>query len=338
MGEYYGLFGFLEDILVLDIFYPMIPIYDDEGWNAAVPQMNGELTYNDAAFYLVRVHSPADLVVVASGVHLQRTVAGDIQTTTFANGPARDFYLAASEEFTVTSEKVGGTTINSYAFPEWGEGSQVVLQSSANTLRSFNARFGTYPYREMDLMSTPMLELGIEYPGVMGIALRLYDPDEIVGGLPSQVYVESTVAHEVAHQWFYNMVGNDQPDEAWLDEALAQYATGLYYQDTYGSSAAESYRASWQSRWDRVDGANIPIGLPAGEYEGSEYSAIVYGRGPIFISELANVMGIELFDDFIKTYVQEYTWDIGTGDNFKRLAEEKCDCDLSSLFDDWVYP
>ncbi|MEE8121144.1 MAG: hypothetical protein V3T55_06415 [Anaerolineales bacterium] len=264
MGEYYGLFGFLEDILVLDIFYPMIPIYDDEGWNAAVPQMNGELTYNDAAFYLVRVHSPADLVVVASGVHLQRTVAGDIQTTTFANGPARDFYLAASEEFTVTSEKVGGTTINSYAFPEWGEGSQVVLQSSANTLRSFNARFGTYPYREMDLMSTPMLELGIEYPGVMGIALRLYDPDEIVGGLPSHVYVESTVAHEVAHQWFYNTVGNDQPDEA-----LDQYATCLYCQDTYSSSAAESYRASWQSRWDRVDGANIPIGLPAGEYEGS---------------------------------------------------------------------
>ncbi|MGB2895703.1 MAG: M1 family metallopeptidase [Anaerolineales bacterium] len=338
MGEYYGLFGYFNDVLVLDTFYPMIPVYDDEGWNAAVPQINGDLTYNDAAFYLVQVHSPADLVVVASGVRLQRVVAGDTQTTTFANGPARDFYIAASERFTVISEKVGETTINSYAFPEWGEGSQVVLQSSANALRSFNSRFGTYPYREMDLMSTPMLALGIEYPGAMGIALRLYDPSEVFGGLPSRVYLESVVAHEIAHQWFYSMVGNDQPDEPWIDEALAQYATGLYYQDTYDSSAAESYRSSWQARWDGVNGSGIPIGLSAGEYEGSEYSAIVYGRGPIFIAELANAMGINVFDDFIKTYVQEYKWDIGTGEAFKRLAEEKCDCDLTSLFNDWVYP
>ncbi|MCK5634561.1 MAG: hypothetical protein KAI06_05720, partial [Anaerolineales bacterium] len=104
MGGNYGLFGYFNDVLVLDTFYPMIPVYDDEGWNASVPQINGDWTYNDAAFYLVQVHSPADLVVVASGVRLQRVVAGDTQTTTFANGPARDFYLAASEEFTVTSE------------------------------------------------------------------------------------------------------------------------------------------------------------------------------------------------------------------------------------------
>ncbi len=49
-------------------------------------------------------------------------------------------------------------------------------------------------------------------------------------------------------------------------------------------------------------------------------------------------MGIDVFDDFIKTYAQEYKWDIGTGETFKRLAEEKCDCDLSSLFEAWVYP
>ena len=343
MGGTYGLFGYFNNVLVLDTFYPMIPVYDDDGWNVQLPPRNADLTYNDAAFYLVRVHSPADLVVVASGVRLQRAVAGDTQTTTYANGPARDFYLAASEDFTVSSESVGDTTVNSYAFPESQEGSMVVLQSSVKALRSFNSRFGTYPYRVMHLMSTPMLALGIEYPGAMGIALRLYDPGEIFGGLPSQVYLESTVAHEVAHQWFYNMVGNDQPDEPWLDEALAQYATALYYQDTYDSSAADSYRSSWQARWDRVDGADLPIGLPAGEYgvtedEVSEYGAIVYGRGPIFISELATAMGIDVFDDFIKTYVQEFKWDIGTGENFKSLAEEKCGCDLSPLFDAWVYP
>ena len=38
---------------------------------------------------------------------------------------------------------------------------------------------------------------------------------------------EIVVAHEVAHQWWYSLVGNDQIDEPWLDEAFAQFTTAL---------------------------------------------------------------------------------------------------------------
>jgi aminopeptidase N len=151
------------------------------------------------------------------------------------------------------------------------------------------------------------------------------------------VLLESTVAHEAAHQWFYNTVGNDQVDEPWLDEALAQYATWLYYVDVYGESAAQGYVQSWESRWDRVDRADIPIGLPAGDYRGREYGAIVYGRGPLFIAALAEEMGRESFDEFLRDYAQTYQWDIATGETFKLLAEEHCRCDLTDLFEEWVY-
>jgi aminopeptidase N len=338
MAGNYGLFGYFDGVLVLDEFYPAIPVYDDEGWNVEAPPPNADATYFDASFYRVRVTAPASLTIVASGIEVDREGEADSQILTFAAGPARDFYLAASENYTVISEKVGETTVNSYAFPERGEGAELTLQIAIEALKSFNERFGPYPYTEFDVLSTPMQALGIEYPGITGISLALYDPNERVLGLPSPVILESTVAHEVAHQWFYNVVGNDQIDEPWLDEALAQYATWLYYVDVYGEDVAQNYRASWDDRWDRVERADIPIGLPAGTYVGREYGAIVYGRGPLFLAALADRMGQESFDGFLRDYYQTHKWGIGTGEAFKRLAEQHCQCDLTTLFEEWVYP
>jgi aminopeptidase N len=171
----------------------------------------------------------------------------------------------------------------------------------------------------------------------VGIARELYDPEEEIGGVPSQIMLEGTVAHEVAHQWFYNVIGNDQIDEPWLDEALAQYATWLYYVDVYGEANAQGYRRSWEDRWSRVDRADIPIGLPTGAYVDQEYSAIVYGRGPLFIAALAEEMGIESFDKFLQDYYETHKWGISTTDSFRQLAEDHCQCDLSVLFETWVY-
>jgi hypothetical protein len=338
MGGNYGLFGYFDDVLVLDEFYPVVAVYDDEGWNVEIPPHAGDLTYFDASFYLVQVTAPAGLVVVASGIEVSRQVQGDDQVLTFAAGPVRDFYLAASERYTVISEEVGETTVNSYAFPEREEHCRLALQYAVDSLKSYNERFGVYPYVEFDVISSPMLALGMEYPGVVGLGLHLYDPEATALGFPSQVVLESSVAHEVAHQWFYNVVGNDQVDEPWLDEALVQYVTGFYFLDLGGERAFDGWSDSWYSRWQRVEMADVPIGLPSGDYtDAQEYGAIVYGRGPIFMDTLAQRMGQQVFDEFLRDYYQSHKWGIGTGGDFEELAEEHCQCDLTALFEGWVY-
>ncbi len=248
-------------------------------------------------------------------------------------GPARDFYLAASENYIKVTKKVGETTVNSYAFPQRKEEAKSALKTAVSALKSYNERLGTYPYTEVDLVSNPMLAKGMEYSGIVAISAKLYDPDAVISGLPSRVLLESVVAHEVAHQWFYNVVGNDQVDEPWLDEALAQYMTGLYYEDVHGD--ASSYRASWDSLWSSVNRAEVPIGLPSEAYTDDEYSPIIYGRGPLFLTALANTMGD--FDAFLQDYYQLYRWGIGTTEAFRRSAEEHCQCNLAPLFERWVY-
>jgi aminopeptidase N len=297
-----------------------------------VPPPNADTSYYDASFYLVRVTGPADLTIVTSGVEVGRERSGRDQALTFAAGPARDFYIAASDRYDLVSETVGETTVNSYVLAgARDDRAELSIRAAAGALESFGTRFGVYPYTEFDIASTPMLALGIEYPGVTGITLGLYAPDA------EPVALEATIVHEIGHQWFYNVVGNDQVDEPWLDEAIVQYVVGLYFVDTYGAEAQQGWQEALYQRWSRVDQAEIPIGMPAGSYEGREYGAIVYGRGPLFIAALAEEMGQDTFDVFLRDYYQTHRWGIGTGETFREMAERHCECDLTAMFEEWVW-
>ncbi|MBK8988879.1 MAG: M1 family metallopeptidase [Chloroflexi bacterium] len=338
-GRNYGVFANVDGVMALAHFYPMLAVYDHSGWNIATPAVFGDATYSDAAFYIVELTAPADQVVVGSGVLTTQSASSETQTQTLAAGPARDFYLVLSSDYAVETVTVGETTINSYAPSAFAASARQAAEHAAVALRIFNARYGDYPYTELDIVATPTLALGIEYPGVIAITQREYDPDNpISAARPNSAYLESTVVHEVGHQWFYNVVGNDQLDEPWLDEALAQYVTGVYYGDYYGAEAAQDYADSWRSRWTAVSNAEIPIGLPVSDYEGAAYSAIVYGRGPLFILALAQEMGEPAFDNFMRDYVAQFAWEIATTKTFMALAERHCQCDLTDLFATWVNP
>lgn len=334
----YGVLAYAEDVLALAHAYPMIAVYDDEGWNAEIPPKIGDITYADMAFFLVRVNAPADVVVVTSGREVGRAEAGQLQSVVVASGPARDFYLAASPLYEQVSQTFGDLTIRSYAPAQAKEGAQMALDVAAQAIEDFSAHYAPYPYTEFDIVSTPTLALGIEYPSMIAITSRIYDVNSDYRGAPASIYMESTVAHEVGHQWFYNLVGDDQLDEPWLDESLTQFATLQYYADEYGPQGEQGFRQSLEARWDNVGKADIPIGLPVAAYSEEEYGAIVYGRGPLFFVALREQMGQETFDIFIKDYTESLSWDIATPEELQSLAEEHCACDLDGIFNEWVYP
>ena len=334
----YGVLAFKVNILALAHFYPMFAVYDDQGWHTEPTAEHGDETFADASFYLVRVNAPENQTIVTSGVEVTQEIHDGQQQVTYAAGPARDFYLVASDDFEVVQEQVGQVLLRSYAPAGFLEGAQIALDATAYSLQSFSDRFGPYPYSELDVVTTPTDALGIEYPGIFANALRIYDlAGNTASGISNAGLIENVSVHEAAHQWFYNLVGNDQLNEPWLDEATAQYATWLYYIDRYGEQKAQGFYNSLEGRWGRAEYADIPIGLPADAYTGLEYSAIVYGRGPIFLNELAEIMGQETFDAFLRDFTDTYRWQIAYGEDFQTLAEQHCGCDLSELFAEQVF-
>lgn len=332
VGRNYGILAYVDGILALAHFYPMIAAFDDAGWHIEPAAESGDVVYGDSSFFLVRITAPANQIIVTSGIEISAEVNGDEKTAVIAAGPMRDFYLAASPDYQVVTATIGQTTLNSYATSGLEAGAAVILDTAVAAMEIYSNRFGPYPFTEMDLVNTPNLALGIEYPGMMAITSRLYDLDGFLGDTPNSAYIEGTTAHEVGHQWFYSVVGNDQLDEPWLDESITQYITWLYFRDRYGDTAAEGFYQSFQSRWDRIDQADIPIGLPVSAYEGAEYSGIIYGRGPILIRELANVMGEDVFNTFLQDYYHTYQWNTATTADFLTLAESHCNCQLDALF------
>jgi hypothetical protein len=334
-GGHYGTFILDEEILALAHFYPILAVYDDEGWNLEIPPDSGDLVYSESAFYRVQVTAPEPVTLAASGVEIARETTGGRQQVTYVAGPMRDFYLVGSERFERVSGTVGATTLHSYTFPEFRDAGQRVLDTATAALLSYAGHFGPYPFVELDLASTPTLALGVEYPGIVVNALRMYDP---ANQAYTPVMLESTTAHEVAHQWFYSTVGNDQLDEPWLDESLAQLATMLYFEDTYGAAGRNGFRESLLARWQRVDREELPVGLPVAAYSGAEYGAIVYGRGPLFFEALEEEIGADAFAAFLRDLYETHRWGVATTESLREVAESACACDLGGLFSEWIYP
>jgi hypothetical protein len=326
----YGVQAYYEGVLALAHAYPMIAVYDDEGWNAEIPPQSGDVTYADMSFFVVTVDAPKEVTLVGSGREGSRQDNGSRQTVRYEAGPVRDFYLAASPDYEVFVKEMNGVTLRFYARGEFREGAEFALDTAARSIEIFGERYAPYPYTELDFVSTPTLALGIEYPGMIAITEWIMPPD--IG------YLESVVAHEVAHQWFYNLIGNDQLDDPWLDESLAQFATMQYFKDAHGDEGWEMYRAEVKGRWAYAGNQPIPVGLPVRDYTDVEYSGIVYGRGALFFTALRDEMGVEAFDAFMKSYATENAWGISAPETLQALAETKCSCDLMPLFEEWIYP
>jgi aminopeptidase N len=124
----------------------------------------------------------------------------------------------------------------------------------------------------------------------------------------------------------------------WLDEGLAQYSTYLYYGDAYGDAGAEGFEDSLRRRWQRVNYAEKPIGLPVVDYVDKEYGAIVYGRAGLFFLELRDQIGEAKMTELLRRYYSEFAWGVATSREFQALAEEVSGRPLDELFDKWVYP
>lgn len=338
MGGNYGLFGYFDGIFALDVFFPIIPVYNEQGWNVEVPSSNGDLIFTDAAFFDVTVTAPKDFSLVASGKAVDVAIENETVRTRFVGGPMRDFFLAGSRELQTISDEVDGITIRLSFPPGFETAGKYALETAKRAMTIFSERLGAYPYTEFDIIATPMLAGGMEYSGATAVSVEWYDFSKKASGTPAQSLLESVVAHELAHQWFFNQVMNNQLQEPWLDEAWAQYATYLYFLDWSGRTGAEQYLLSWQGRVQRATNQDLPIGLPAGEYTGKgDYSGIVYGKGPMFLAALAETMGQAKFDAFIREYVAMNQWKLVYSQEFLAAAENACACELDTLFAEWVY-
>jgi hypothetical protein len=328
----YNIFVYDDDTATLAGFYPAVAVYDEDGWDTQLPPHYGDAPYLDAALYQVQLTVPDSMAVAASGSEIDRVSNNDgTQTLSLVSGPIREFYIAMRPDYDVASEIVGGVTVNSYYPAHLAEGGQQALRNAADALRVFNQSFGPYPYAEFDIAATPTTAGGIEYAGIVVINQQLYE-------FPG-MFFQQAIAHEVAHQWWYNMVGNDQVGEPWLDEALTNYSTVFYWEEIEGDEVtAQVIDAYFDGPYQNARETNQDRAVvgPVSGFSERDYGIIVYGKGSLFFEALREEVGNEVYLEIMQTYFDQYKYQLAQGDDLLNVIEHVSGREIEPLFEQWM--
>jgi hypothetical protein len=324
-GTGHALFSYLRGVMALPTVFPILAVYDDDGWDVESVPEHGDEIHADVGIYHVDVTAPEGQTLIASGTCTQPTT----KRWECEAAPMRDFTVIVGNNYRRAARDVDGVVVNSYYYSQHEWGGEKALQVAADAMRAFTELFGPYPYTELDVVETPNRLGGMEYSGLVVVEDNLY----LGNG------VEWLTAHEVAHQWWMVVVGNDQIDDPWLDEALTQYSTLLYYEQTYGEERADAvlegvFRQSYESiRWR---GRDMPAGLHAEEYPPDLYWDIVYDKGALYFHELRETVGDEAFFTILRTYFQRYRYDIATPEGFLDIVRGVTGDAHRDIYDQWI--
>jgi len=329
----YGTFNYQDGIMLLSNFFPMAAVYEETGWNLSLAPDYGDPVYAETSFFTVELTVPQEMVVVTSGSTIATNDHEDGTTTTWrcVSGPMRDFMIVLSDRFEWSSTAVGHIRLNSYYLPEHRPAGEQVLDYSRDCLRAYQQNFGPYPFAEFDVVEAPIVGGGMEYPGLVMLDEQQY--------AHSGEYLEFLVAHEVAHQWWYSVVGNDQVNVPWLDESLTNFSTVYYYEHAYGRARADlAFESFIESRYRRAkdEGRDGVVYQPVEAFSPQDYGPIVYGKGAVFFYELREKLGDAVFLDVLRAYLQDRKYKLSTPDDFLRVAEAVSGQELDGFYEEWI--
>jgi hypothetical protein len=325
--------GHPADVWTLGSFFPLLAVHEEGGWRLDVCDFCFDIVYSESGVYEFTVTAPSDWIVAATGEEVDAVPNPDgTLTHSYEAGPVRDLALALSPGFQVQSQEAAGIVVSVYAPPDDAQAGEI-LQIAMEALRLFSERFGPYPYPSLRLVALPGLGMsGIEYPGLIYLFHRQGD-----------ARLAPLVAHEVAHQWWYGVVGNDVFVEPWLDEALAEYSAVLYLEEVEGAEAARQHLQEYEDQLRRLrvlEGEDRPLGSPVWEFapRGEHYFDIVYGKGALFMDALRQEIGAEAFFEGWRAYYEQHRFGVATGSGFLEAMQQAAGRDLRPFFEEWVGP
>ncbi|HUS61824.1 MAG TPA: M1 family aminopeptidase [Acidimicrobiales bacterium] len=253
--------AFNGDTVRLGSFFPILPWEPGRGWSTDAPTTNfAEASVAPTADFTVSITVPEGYQPLATGLAdaSGRWVAKEV----------RDFAISVGHFRTETRTIDVGhpvTIIVGVDSSIRDERPDVYVDTVTKSIQLFSQRFGAYPWPSYTLAITPDLPGGIEYP------MHVMQGPGTRGG---------TTSHEVGHEWFYGLVGNNQGRDPWLDEGLTSYAE---YRFT-GELARAMARKLPPSAKDHV-------GEPMTYWETRQaiYYASVYRGGAVAVASMGSI-------------------------------------------------
>jgi hypothetical protein len=325
-----------EHAIWLGNWLPVLAVCDRNGWHLDPYEPIGDPFYSETSDYSVNATVPEGYQLASTADDRQEagfTSAPGLKTYRLRAENVRDFALVIMDRtYQRTETTVGGTTVRSWWRTTDDPGqARLVHDAAVKSFAYFQHQFGPYPYREYDVVRTGGGINGMEYPGLVFLDGRHYE----------QVFAQSiaAVAHETAHQWFYGIVGNDQVNEAWLDEGLTEYASlsflerwypplgdALVVQRLVRGTAADAYAEKNVRPWQ-------PLRLFP---DNDSYSDLVYSRTASMLWLLREAWGEERLNRMLRQFVTSHRFGVATGADWKAALSREAGEDAEPFVAYWL--
>jgi len=311
-------YGYDVDQVNLTDWYPFVLPYSG-GWVLHDEYYLGEHLVYDAADFDVNVKTAeGNIVIAASGV-----AEPNGEWTRYRLSGARTFALSASDQFQfVDATSEGGALIRAYYYPGYGDEGLAILNAALRAVNLYSSQFAPYPYGSLSIVQADLND-GQEYDGLVFLATKFYN--EYNGSARSNLVTIGV--HEVAHQWWFGLVGNDSAMEPWLDEALCVYSEAIFYKYIYPNSLDWW----WQFRVNYFGPSGY---VDTTVYEAPTFRAYVnasYLNGANFLEVLNYRMGDDAFYAFLQDYASRYGRGRATAYDFFAVARQNTTADISDL-------
>jgi len=269
---------------------------------------------------------------------------GDKHSVRFATTAKMSSYLAALVvgNFEYVEGESDGIPIRVYSTPGKKEMGTFALDVASNVLKYYDHYFGIkYPYGKLDLIGLPDFSAGaMENTGCITFREVILLIDEKQGSVGLKKEIASVIAHEMAHQWFGDLVTMKWWDDIWLNEGFATWMS---------SKPIESWKAGWNFNLDDVSDTAGTLNLDSLAntrpiHQAAEtpaeiqelFDGIAYGKAAAVLRMLESYLGEETFRAGVNAYLQQHRYANATAGDFWDAQAKTSKKPVDSIMPTWV--
>lgn len=317
--------------------------------NAWYPQ-NGTTHANfDLTFRI-----PQNLRLVSTGESVGESMDGEVRVVHRRTSVPESMAGFNLGSYQVTGSQAGGYDVECYSPGGGHDQLQNVAEQTSGILDFFSKRWGKLPIRSVAVSPIPGY-FGQGFPGLIYLSsvsyLREQDrPAELRSSSMDAFFSEVLLPHEVAHQWWGNLIAPADYRSEWLIEAMANDGALQFLQSKEGPGALvpilDRYRSNLlrpQNGHSIESAGPVDFGFRLMENEDLfTWHAITYDKGTWILRMLRERLGDDGFLRMQVRMLQEFSSKPFTNEDFRRVASEFVppgapDRDLSLFFDTWIY-
>ncbi len=262
--------------------------------------------------YTLIINAPAGLVVVANTPVASESTTDDWQRVEFMETKPLSSYLIAYGIGPLDRAEIKGLSVPGYIYVPKGHADKLgyVLKHTAPIVKSLEEYFGTdYPFRKLDFLGVPEFTAGaMENAGLITYrAEYLTLGDHTTGGMAA--YILSTIAHEVAHMWFGDLVTMEWWNDLWLNEAFASWMDEVILHQMYPEFESDLVLPQIAAfSIDQGTGVKAIRKESRTEADVNEGSYLPYVKGLTLLRMLESHVGAEKWQEGVRNYLEKFAW------------------------------